>query len=160
MDLIAALHTAARHYSIERSRRWQVEYSNLNAMGLAHVDESDGSWTYTAAAYDIFPRYNVLNAITDEVEHFLPSDFASLENARELLAVAGQTATSPFTKAVTEIEANAIADERRLFTAFVESVSTQELHSVTPLSFRLILTKQATLDVKRKFDARWGKWYG
>lgn len=49
---------------------------------------------YTNKALSIFPRYNVLYAVLYEIEKFLPEDFSDLEEATELIILAGQTAGS------------------------------------------------------------------
>jgi hypothetical protein len=96
-----ALHTAARRYSQERAVLWQQRYSQLSQAGRDQF-EGKGSRRYSEEALAIFPRYNVLDAILTEVERFVPNDFRTLEEAREILILSGRTAESLLTKAPQE----------------------------------------------------------
>src|SRR4051794_29615313 len=90
---IHQLHDAARRYCIERVADWHRRYSDLCSNGSDRA--ADG---YTDAAYEIFPRYNVLNAILTEVEGFTPADFRTLDEARAFLSAAADTAQNLFTR--------------------------------------------------------------
>lgn len=76
-----ALHTAARRYCEERAAYWHTRYAELGS----HIDRSG----YTTEQKNIFPRYNVLEAILVEVKRFCPESFTSSEEAREMLILAG-----------------------------------------------------------------------
>ncbi|EMS71294.1 hypothetical protein [Ruminiclostridium cellobioparum] len=89
------LHTAARRYCIERGYFWRDEYSKV-----CDPDRNGkkNGYHYTDEAYDIFPRYNVLDAILIEVEKHNPEEFESLEYAKNELITTGLCAESSFTK--------------------------------------------------------------
>ncbi len=89
------LHTAARRYCIERGYFWRDEYSKLCDQDRDR--EKDG-YQYTDEAYDMFPRYNVLDAILIEVEKLNPEEFESLDQVENQLITAGLCAESSFTK--------------------------------------------------------------
>jgi hypothetical protein len=76
---IEALHCAARRYCEERYRHW----------ALLHGADAP------PAPADLAARYQQLDAILEAVERFVPGDFATLEEARELLVVAGESARAP-----------------------------------------------------------------
>jgi hypothetical protein len=114
-----ALHTAARRYCADRDVLWTDRYAALQAQEAAErrrrgVREPT-TYSYSADALDTFPRYQVLQAIQWAVEAFTPADFASLGDARELLAAAAETAESIFTGPPNgKVERHAMGEERRL----------------------------------------------
>lgn len=89
------LHTAARRYCIERGYFWRDEYSKLCDQDRNR--KKDG-YNYTDEAHDMFPRYNVLDAILIEVEKHNPEVFESLEQTKNQLTTVGLCAESSFTK--------------------------------------------------------------
>ncbi len=100
----AELHTIVRRYLLERHAEWTRRYGEM-APGK--------KGQYSATALDTFPRYQVLQAILDEVERWRPEDLPDLQTAREILAKAGMSAESPFTRPPHgDIEAHAMAEER------------------------------------------------
>src|SRR5829696_2773914 len=98
MREVEAIHQAARRYLIDRGADWDRVYTGLGAAGGVRTDADDGSWAYTDAALDTFPRANVLRAILEEVEQFIPADFPTPDEARQTLAAAGETARNLFTQ--------------------------------------------------------------
>lgn len=90
VSAVEALHTAARRYCADRAALWSSRYADLQA-GEARERRRSGTpepttYAYSTEALATFPRYNVLYAIQAAVEAFTPADFASLDEARELLA--------------------------------------------------------------------------
>jgi hypothetical protein len=158
---IAALHTAARRYCADRFALWTDRYAALQAQETAERRQrgvpEPTTYTYSPAALDTFPRYNVLKAIQWAVEAFTPADFASLSEARELLAAAGETAESLFTRPPNgEIERQAMEEERTLFAEHVRGLREDDLAQVEPLPFRRTLGADESKRVWSQLAARWG----
>ncbi len=89
------LHSAARKYCIERGYFWRNEYSQMCAESR---DRKEDCYNYTDEAYDMFPRYQVLEAILTEVEKHKSDDFESIAQAKSQLISDGLSAESLFTK--------------------------------------------------------------
>jgi hypothetical protein len=144
----AELHTIARRYLLERHAEWTRRYSEIGA---------PTGRRYSAAALDTFPRYQVLQAILDEVERWQPGDFPDLPTAREALAEAGRSAESLFTQPPHgEIEARAMAEEREAFRAFVRSVPEADLAAVEPLPYRRCLREVEERRLRARLAQVWG----
>jgi len=151
-----ALHTAARRYCEERAARWHSRYAELGS----HIDHGG----YTKEEKDVFPRYNVLEAILVEVERLRPESLASGQQARELLSLAGQIAESMFTKPPNgSIETRAMQQERDIFCAYVNSLDAQALAYVSPMPSRRALTEEESTALWERVRQRWGTeggyWY-
>jgi hypothetical protein len=157
---IEALHHAARQYCIERASIWHERYSELRAAGLATVPTTGGTGTYTRAAFEIFPRYQTLAAIKNEVERFLPDNFNSLEEARSMLALAGETAQSLFTEQRDATAIAADADERRQFAAFIRGIDEPRLSQQQRLPYRRVLGTAEQKKLHNAVTEKWGRWYG
>jgi hypothetical protein len=115
------------------------------------------TYSYSADALDTFPRYQVLQAIQWAVEAFTPADFASLGDARELLAAAAETAESIFTGPPNgKVERQAMGEERRLFAQYVRGLSEDELAQVEPLPFRRALSAEESKRIWSELKTRWG----
>lgn len=133
---------------MERHAHWTARYAETARLT---------SGRYSLEALDTFPRYNVLAAILEEVERWRPEDFTSLEAARELLAEAGRTAASPFTRnPLGEVDARAMADERRRFVEFIRTVSGDVLANVGELPYRRVLLEREERELRDQLRSRWG----
>jgi hypothetical protein len=167
MNSIEALHTAARRYCEERALHWRRAYGELRASERRDRDRrgvpEPDTYSYSPQALRTFPRYHVLHAILFEVEGFLPADFASLDEARSMIAAAGETAESVFTRPPhDEIEQEAMDEERQKFSDFVLSLSERELELVEPLPFRRRLRASESAHARAELKRRWGidgYWY-
>jgi len=73
---IAKLHSAARRYCENRYGYWANEYNKICNAGLDRIGNS-----YTKEALSVFPRYNVLAAILEEIERFVPEDFEDFDES-------------------------------------------------------------------------------
>jgi len=154
-----AVHSAARRYCAEAIPRWHEAYTRLESTGQARIAR-ENAWDYSEVAKETFPRYQVLQAILDEAEQFVPQDFRSLEEAKSLLCAAAEVAENPFTRIEDPVQRAAIAHERRRFIDYVHSLSPSQLAAVEPLPFRRVLGREES---QRRFSAmvgRWGRWYG
>ena len=95
MNKTIKLHSAARKYCIERGYFWRNEYGKMCA---ENRDRKEDYSNYTDDSYDVFPRYQVLEAILTEVEKHKPDHFESIEQAKSQLISYGLSAESLFTK--------------------------------------------------------------
>src|SRR6476620_7476445 len=95
MTQAAQLHTAARRYCITRHDYWTGRYAEILPASPAFPSYS---YTYTGEQQDIFPRYNVLNAILGAIELFRANDFSDLADTRRKLKAAAYSAEDMFTK--------------------------------------------------------------
>jgi hypothetical protein len=120
--LAQALHTAARRYCIDEAARRRRDY----------FDRSTGRSDTEA---HVLPRCFVLDAILAEVERLPPDGFASDDEARDLLALAGDLAENRVTRHSARrsaIAAEAIREERERFVAYVRGISESELAAAEP----------------------------
>ena len=85
-----ALHTAARCYCETRIAYWHDRYARLQT--------PRGQHGYSDEQRDVYPRYNVLEAILVEVERLRPEALQDLQNARSQLRAIGRSAESLFTE--------------------------------------------------------------
>lgn len=161
MAPVEALHTAARRYCIEQGALWSARYQALCARGEHRPTLRGGTFTYSDAAYDTFPRYHVLAAIRNEIERLVPAELRLLENARVRLATAGELASSAVTRGGDRpIERAAMQQERDKFVAFVRSLTPRQLDAVPPLPFRRVLRDEEFRRFATQVNERWGKWRG
>ena len=157
MTPVEALHNAARWYCTDGFDRHVRAYQELTAAGGERMTFRSGTWEYSDAAWDLFPRYNVLAAIRVDVERFTPADFDSVG---ELLAVLEEAAQGGSTDLDHPVALRAMADERRKFLAFVRSADEAVLAGVARLPFRRVLGVAEHAAFHQAFVRRWGKWYG
>jgi hypothetical protein len=154
---VAALHTAARRFCTSGAESWEHYSSKLGG-----GDPREGS-DYTTIELDTFPRYNVLRAILAEVERSMPSELASLAEARVRLARAGETAESLFTEnPLGPVARRAMAEERARFVRYVQTIPLAELEQVELLPFRRVLHPRELNRLWAEVEARWaskGTWY-
>jgi hypothetical protein len=156
---IAKLHSAARQYCEERHAFWANKYSKICKAGRDRVGKS-----YTKEALSVFPRYNVLAAILEEIERFIPEDFSDFNEARSLIAEAGSAAETIFTEPPHgKIEKQVMDEERAAFTRYINEISDQSLESVQLLPFRKVLLKKESSEIWKLIKDAWelpkGYWY-
>jgi len=146
------LHAAARQYLINRHEYWTEKYARL----VAGVERQWG-WTYSNEELSVFPRYNVLSAILVKVESFDPSHFISVEEARNAILTAAQSAESMFTQgSIGPIQSKVMAEEREEFRLFIEKYSEGNMVEEEPLFYRRVLSKDESDEVWDKLQFRWG----
>ena len=154
------LHNAARRYCIdEHAERWD-RYQQLVAAHGERLTTRSGSWEYSDAAFDLFPRYQVLEAIRTEVERLVPAEFESVEALRFMLEAAGETANDQFTKFEHPVARRAADDERRRFVEFVRTADIEKLSHLPRLPFRRVLLPAEHGRLDQAFARRWGRWGG
>ena len=151
---------AARRYCIDKERYWHEIYTKMVDSG----QDRDGGY-YTDESYDVFPRYQILSAILEEVEGILLEELTELEEAREIIKMAGITADDIFTRDVTNaIQQNAIEDERKAYVQRIEALTEKDLVSVKPIPYRRTLKKLEIQQIWTRLKEQWevGKqsgWY-
>ncbi|PRX05980.1 hypothetical protein [Actinoplanes italicus] len=153
------LHVTARRYLMRRDADLRAEYERLPGGGR----QADG-YTYTTEAKRTFPRYNVVAAILVEVERLDPDRLPGVEDLGRALLTAAQVANSVFTEPPHgEIQAQAMADERRLFAANVQRWRKQSTFRADPLPYRRVLTPQQgstwRAALQRRWDVQDGLWH-
>ncbi len=148
---IAALHQAARRYCTEQYARWSKAYMAQRKRGPAPYSDED---------YDLFPRYLVLGGILAEIERWVPEDFATLEEAKELLIEMARTGSSELSRHVKHpIGLAAQAQVRVAAERFLRDSTLADWLSVAPLPFRRTLGKAEVAELQATFQRRWGRWY-
>lgn len=154
-DAITALHLAARRWCVDRHARWADEYERMQgARAFAFVK------TYIDDDYRVFPRYIVLEALLAAIERWLPTDVATVDEARERLVDAAHHAQSPMTAIDHPLAREAMTDERAAFERFARTSTPAEWATAAPLPFRRVLSPPEADALDRAFAARWGTWYG
>ena len=159
MDLPTALHTAARAFCANQHFRWSGEYMPLVESGRDRVGSD-----YSNAAYSLFPRYRLDEAMQVEVERITGHQFPSMEDARKLLLEGGNRA---FSSLLQEFQRSpqacvALTDEWRAFEAYINSLDPAQLARIEPLPYRRVLTKSESEHLRQELSARWGAngyWY-
>jgi hypothetical protein len=159
MDLPVALHTAVRKFCASQHSRWSGEYMPLVEAGKDRLGED-----YSKAAYGLFPRYRLDEAIEIEIERFTGQEFRSLEEARKLLLESGSRALSSL---LHEFQRSpeacvALTDEWKSFEAYVSSLDAIQLARIEPLPYRRVLAQSESAQLREELSARWGAkgyWY-
>lgn len=146
------LHVAARRYLMERYDELADRYGELPNQGRA-VD----GYNYSPEAWLIFPRYNVVAAILEQVERLDPERLPEFSGLVETLAEAADTAQPPFTQPESnEVAAKAMAEERRLFQTILQGWVTRADLPVEPLPYRRVLTPAESAERQEQLQQRWG----
>ena len=134
IDESLVLHMRTRRHLLDRYRELTSAYSALPNSGRA----ADG-YNYTDEALQIFPRYNVVQAILIKVEELDSDDLPPVGKLTGLLVSAAYAAQSPFTRPRAPIPEQVMADERKLFADRVPRLA-GETDSVAPLPYRRTLS--------------------
>ncbi|MEU7949185.1 hypothetical protein AB0C50_31290 [Micromonospora taraxaci] len=146
------LHWASRRYLTRRYEELQGEYGRLPNSGR----QADG-YHYTTDAKEIFPRYNVVDAILVEVERLDPDRLPSGDVVASMMLTAAESVNSPFTEPpYDEVQALAMADERRLFAAKVQHWTAQTDFRTDPVPYRRVLTPEESSAWRTSLQRRWG----
>ncbi len=135
-----------------RYEELQREYGRLPNGGR----QADGHH-YTTEAKQIFPRYNVVHAILVEVERLDPDRLPSVDVVVSSMLTAAESANSPFIElSDDEVQAQAVADERRLFAAKVQHWTAQPDLRTEPLPYRRVLGPDESSAWWMSLQRRWG----
>ncbi|WP_433056592.1 hypothetical protein [Dactylosporangium sp. CS-033363] len=145
-------HWAARRHLAARYQELRGEYGRLPNGGRA----ADG-YEATIEAKRIFPRYRAVEAILVDVERLDPDRLPGAGVVAEELLEAAEHAQSPFVEPPSaEVEAQAAADERRLFAGVVRDWTARAEIRVDPLPYRRVLPPEESADWRAKLVRRWG----
>ncbi|MBO9732711.1 MAG: hypothetical protein J7623_28970 [Chitinophaga sp.] len=146
MTFSDALMTAARRYCMEHITYWTNRYQQ------ERTGEDFPEYTYTDNDYNLFPRYNILQAILGEIELLTGQNDVS----RDTLAEIGRTAQLPFSAEIEHpVEAAAIAEERAKFIDFIHHITTEALAQTPPLPYRRRLNEEDKQAVDQQLLERW-----
>jgi hypothetical protein len=159
MDLPNALHTAARMFCANQHGQWLREYAPLIESGKERVGMG-----YSKAAYSLFPRYRLDEAIGVEVERMTGREFRSLDETRKLLLEAGNRAFSSLLQEFqrTPEAGVALTDEWKAFDSYISSLDPIQLAQIKPLPYRRVLAESESKQLQQKLNVMWGVkgyWY-
>lgn len=144
---------------MDQHSRWSVEYSRLTESG-----ENRAGTGYTPAAYRLFPRYRLDEAIQMQVEKISSENFASLEEARVLIHDAGHQALTELVREFDKYSDALIAldEEWNAFDKYISDLGTRQLELIEPLPSRRVLTEFKSTQLRQTLAAHWGVkgyWY-
>ncbi|MNS04256.1 hypothetical protein D3C72_356120 [compost metagenome] len=164
------LHTKARRYCFERFDYWVACYGRMK-----QARPRDYRYGYSDEAVNIFPRYNLMIALSRDIERYRPTDFSSVDSLRAALISSGTNAmdfmidmskrmyppdATPEELASfrrqEQLEAEAVEDERRIFKEFVRSLSVADCKGVAPLPDRRTLSSTETQQADKYLQDVWG----
>jgi len=153
MDLPIALHTAARAFCANQYSRWAKEHMSLVKAGQDRVGSD-----YSKAAYSLFPRYRLDEAIEVEVERITGHQFSSLDDARKVLLESGNRA---FSSLLQEFQRSpqacvALSNEWRAFEAYISGLGAEQLAHIEPLPYRRVLTKSESEQLRQEVERTLG----
>jgi hypothetical protein len=136
---------------MDRAGVWVERYQRL-----VHTGADRRGQDYTPEAYRIFPRYHVLDAIRTELERLTGTDVGSLDDARELFALAGLAAENSSTGFRSPAAQSAAQEEREAFVRIVREMPAAALGAVKPLPFARVLTQDETEQIWSSVGRAWG----
>ncbi|WP_146017597.1 hypothetical protein [Verrucosispora sp. ts21] len=146
------LHWASRRYLMTRYEELHSEYGRLPD-GSCRAD----GYHYTTEAKRIFPRYDVVEAMLMEVERLDPDRLPAVDVLVSMMLAAADGGDSPLTEPpYDEVEAQAAADERRLFAAKVQHWTAQADVRADPVPYRRVLTREESSAWRTSLQRRWG----
>ena len=149
LGLAANLQTAARRYCIGRNQFWWDVYAKQADRKIGEDNSPE--------AYAAFPRYNVLNAILEDVETITTADYHSIQELKDLLVISGVSAQAMLTNPPPNaIASDAMDEERRMFFEFIQGITREQLRIVEPLFYRRRLREIEADPIKSAFVQRWG----
>jgi hypothetical protein len=156
VDLVTALHMAARRYCLEQAAHWrEISWQRDRAPILdrrhpeREIEEKRQAAVVTAA------RISGLEAILEEVERFVPGDFDSEEEARALLMLADQSLASWLSQSRKPVQPPAEVEERRLYREYIESLRPADLVNIAPLPYRRRLSRSEADALWKVISSRW-----
>jgi len=159
MTEIENLHRKVRHFCLDNFDFWSRKYQEARSSRPQTFE-----YTYEKGDYDIFPRYQALEALLQGVEEVNPKSIKSIDEAKSQIIEAALRTETIFTKDNHGIAKSAIEDERNKFKFFVESIMIDELSNVPELFYRRKLPKiesevlKVKLSKKEKIDFK-GFWF-
>ncbi|MGH9533632.1 MAG: hypothetical protein ACRD2E_02105 [Terriglobales bacterium] len=158
MDEIEAVHTAARRFCLGEIWRWGDRYSALKEAGGERVATAGKiSWAYSDAAYQIFPRKLLAQALLDEVERIVPALAGSGKRLCARLTASAEAARAATQATLRDPRAAApISAEAEEFQRWVASSGTLCWQEVRPLAFHRTLDATEGRAAWERAAVRWG----
>lgn len=151
MTKFEGLHTLVRTYCINAIAFWKKEYAEKR------TGSDFPEYTYSDSDYNLFPRYNSLDAILKGVELIVPTDYSDFKTLKKDLIEAGLENETVFTNNPdNDIEEKAIRDERVKFKAYVETLKEADVKNIEPLPLRRRLKTDEKLTVRQMLHEIWG----
>ena len=119
---------------------------------------------YTPAAYRLFPRYILDDALQMWVEKISIEKLASLEECRVAILDAGHQAHNLLVREFDKHSDALIAlnEEWNAFDKYISALGTPQLELIEPLPYRRVLTEPESKQLRQTLAARWGAngyWY-
>ena len=145
MTKIESIITLARRYCIENYDYWIKKYLN----------EESGQM-YSNNDYNLFPRYNVLNAILQGIEEIINKNFKTINQCKIELINIGKKSQTVFTENINnEIAKMATLEERNKFVLYIQNISENNLNKVSPLPYNRKLRKNESEKIREKLHKVW-----
>lgn len=151
MTKFEGLHTLVRTYCINAIAFWKKEYAEKR------TGSDFPEYTYSDSDYNLFPRYNSIDAILKGVELIVPTeynDFKSLK--KDIIEAALENETAFTNNPDNDIEEKAIKDERVKFKAYVEALKEADVKNIEPLPLRRRLKTDEKLTIRQMLHEVWG----
>jgi len=141
--------TLARHYCIDNFMYWSEKYQNERT-------GTDIPYTYSDNDYNLFPRYNTLDAILKGIETIVGSSFPSEDLCKLEIKKLGQDSNTIFTTGkLNKIEIIAIQDERQKFSKFIDNLKITQIENVEPLPYKRRLKEAETKEIRKGLKEHW-----
>ena len=147
MNKIESLVTLARRYCFEYFNMWSEKYRNEGSGNVHHYSDSD---------YNIFPRYNAIEAIKLGIETIVGKQYDSIDQCKSELINLGLSSQTIFTTSSrNNIEEKAIYDERIKFKEYIENISDFDLLDVDPLTYARKMIDYESIQVSKEISKSW-----
>lgn len=151
MTKFEGLHTLVRSYCIDAIAFWKKEYAEKR------TGSDFPEYTYSDSDYNLFPRYNALDAILKGVELIVATDYSDFKALKQdIIEAALENETACTNNPDNEIEENAIKEERVKFKAYVESLKESDVKDIVPLPLRRRLKTNEKMTVRQMLHEVWG----
>lgn len=151
MTKIEGLHTLVRTYCIDAIVFWKKEYAEKR------TGSDFPEYTYSDSDYNLFPRYNALDAILKGIELLVPTEYRDFKTLKkDIIEVALENETAFTNNPDNDIEENAIKEERVKFKAYVESLKESDVKDIEPLPLRRRLKTNEKMTVRQMLHEVWG----
>jgi len=158
MDVITALHTAARRYCQERFFYWIQIYEDLQRKENWQVQKLfEPGWDYSEEAYRTFPRYRIDKAIQIEVERLAVDSGVVLDEMRARLLKACDVAEAQLEAELKEpIARKALQEEGQDYRAYMLVLRANDLDDIEPLPFRRVIGELESKRLWNQLKEVWG----
>jgi hypothetical protein len=149
MKEIEAIIILSIRYCIDKYNYWVEKYKNERT-------GNNYTYTYTSNDYNLFPRYNTLNAIREGIEELVGKEFKTIEECKNQIIDIGKNYNTIFTdNQNNEIAKKAILDERNKFVLYVELIDFNKFECVEPLPYKRKLSKEESNHLRDILKCKW-----